>query len=68
MPFIDPGGDGQQFHGADIERDQMVDDCRMRQSPERTAIAFRNIRVQHGEGADGQLVNQSPGSKTGGRG
>jgi hypothetical protein len=63
MPLVDPGGDGQQLHGADIERDQMVDDRRMCQSPERTAIAFRNIRVQHGEGTDGKLVNQTSGHK-----
>jgi hypothetical protein len=61
MALVDPGGDRHQLDGADADAFQMGDDGGMGKGRNGATLVFRHIRVQHGEGADGDLVDQAAG-------
>ncbi len=59
MALVDPGRHRHQFDGGDAERRQMLDDRRMRQCRDRATDLFRHVRMQHGEGAHLEFVDQA---------
>ena len=58
MPLVDPGSDRHQFDGIDAEPFQMIEYGRMAKRCDGAALQFRDVRMQHGEGADRHLVDQ----------
>jgi hypothetical protein len=61
MSLVDPGGNRHQLDGGDADALQMGDDSGMGKGRNGATLLFRHIRVQHGEGADGDLVDQAAG-------
>ncbi|MNE73827.1 hypothetical protein D3C80_1698590 [compost metagenome] len=59
MTLIDPGDDRHQFDCIDAELLQMSDDGRMGKCRNRSALFRRDIGMQHGEGLDRQLVDET---------
>src|SRR5690606_1411943 len=51
--------DRHQFNGADMKLAQMVDDGGVRERPHGSALRFGHIGVQHGEGANRDLVDEA---------
>ncbi len=59
MAFVDPGGDRHQFDGIDAEPFQVGDDSRMGQGRDRAALRLGHLRMQHGEGAHRDFVDET---------
>ena len=58
MAFVDPGRDRHQLDGRNAQAAKMFDDGGLGQRRDRAAPAFGDIRMQHREGADRDLVDQ----------
>ena len=65
VALVDPGRDRHQFDGIDAETLQMIDDRRVRQRRHGAALLLRHDRMEHGEGADLELVDEAAGLEHG---
>ena len=64
MALVDPGRDRHQLDGRDADPLQMADDGGMGKRCDGAALMFRHVRMQHGEGAHGNFVDQAAGFQT----
>ncbi|VWX48692.1 hypothetical protein NOVOSPHI9U_20055 [Novosphingobium sp. 9U] len=59
VALVDPGDDGHQLHRRDVQLAKVGQHRRVRQCCYRAAQLFGHVGVEHGEGADVELVNQA---------
>ena len=67
VALVDPGGDGHELDGVDAEAGEVVEDRGVGEGGDGAADGRRDVGVEEGEGADGDLVDQAAGLENGGR-
>ena len=68
VTLVDPGDDRHQLDRGDLQRLEVGDDRGMGEGCDRATLLLRNVRMQHGEAADIDLVDQAAGGEEGRRG
>ncbi|PAV92438.1 hypothetical protein WR25_05777 [Diploscapter pachys] len=65
VAFVDPCDDRHQLDRGDVQGLEMRDDSGVGEGGDRAPLRLRYVRVQHGEAADVEFVDQAPGGKEG---